>query len=124
MELNFGLFLDFHRDGRSGATRCVREYEMQVPYGVVKTEKQRMVGLEEKPVRQYFVNADIYVLEPNTLDLIPDDTFFDMPDLFEALIDRDQAATVRPVREYWQDVGQKDDLHRANRGYADVFGER
>lgn len=121
--LNFAHLLDFHHEQDSAATMCVREYEVQVPYGVVETEDQQMVGLDEKPMHRHFVNAGIYVLEPHALDCVPVNAFFDMPDLFEALIERGETASVFPVREYWQDVGQKDDFHRANGEYAEVFAE-
>ena len=120
-KLNFAHLLDYHRDQGAVATMCVREHETQVPYGVIATEDQRMTGIEEKPTERYFVNAGIYVLEPETLDLVPENEFFDMPELFEALMDREAEATVFPVREYWQDVGQKEDFRRANGEYKDVF---
>ena len=119
--LNFSQLMDFHEEQRADATMCVREYEVQVPYGVVETDDQRMTGLEEKPVHRHFVNAGIYVLNPDVLGHVPIDTFYDMPDLFETLVDNNQKATVFPVREYWQDVGQKEDFRRANSEYDEVF---
>jgi len=120
-KLNFAHLLDYHRDQNATATMCVREHETQVPYGVIETEEQQMTGIEEKPTERYFVNAGIYVLEPETLDLLPENEFFDMTELFEALIDQEAEATVFPVREYWQDVGQKEDFRRANGEYEEVF---
>jgi NDP-sugar pyrophosphorylase family protein len=102
---------------------CVREHETQVPYGVIETDNQYMTGLEEKPTERYFVNAGIYVLEPDTLDHVPENEFFDMPNLFERLIHDGRDATVFPVREYWQDVGQKEDFRRVNGEYEEVFEE-
>ena len=119
--LNFSQLMDFHEEQRADATMCVREYEVQVPYGVVETDDQRMTGLEEKPVHRHFVNAGIYVLNPDVLGHVPTDTFYDMPDLFETLVENDQKATVFPVREYWQDVGHKEDFRRANSEYDEVF---
>jgi dTDP-glucose pyrophosphorylase len=120
-KLNFTHLLDFHREHDATATMCVREYDMQVPYGVVQTEQHRMTGLEEKPVHHFFVNAGIYVLEPETLDYVPDDAFYDMPDLFEAVIADAKEATVFPVREYWQDIGRMEQFERANGEYNKIF---
>jgi dTDP-glucose pyrophosphorylase len=120
-KLNFAHLLDYHRDDAAVATMCVREHETQVPYGVIATEEQRMTGIEEKPTERYFVNAGIYVLEPETLDLVPENEFFDMTELFDAIIEREAEATVFPVREYWQDMGQKEDFRRANGEYEKVF---
>jgi len=122
-KLNFAHLLDYHRDQDAIATMCVREHETQVPYGVIETDDQQMTGIEEKPTERYFVNAGIYVLEPKTLDLVPENDFFDMTELFEAIIEREVEATVFPVREYWQDVGQKEDFRRANGEYEEVFDE-
>jgi len=120
-KLNFAHLLDFHHKHGAAATMCVREHETQVPYGVIETDDQYMVGIEEKPTERYFVNAGIYVLEPKTFDYVPEDEFFDMPDLFECLIDAGEDATVFPVREYWQDVGRKEDFQRVNGEYEDIF---
>ncbi|WP_251941182.1 nucleotidyltransferase family protein [Salinibacter ruber] len=122
-KLNFAHLLDFHRKHGAAATMCVREHETQVPYGVIETDDQYMDGIEEKPTERYFVNAGIYVLEPETLDHVPENEFFDMPDLFERIIEEGKEATVFPVREYWQDVGRKEDFHRVNGEYDEVFKE-
>jgi dTDP-glucose pyrophosphorylase len=120
-KLNFAHLLDFHHEHEATATMCVREHETQVPYGVIETDDQYMEGIEEKPTERYFVNAGIYVLEPDTLDYVPENEFFDMPDLFERLIEERREATVFPVREYWQDVGRKEDFQRVNGEYEEVF---
>jgi dTDP-glucose pyrophosphorylase len=120
-KLNFAYLLDFHRKHDVAATMCVREHETQVPYGVIETDDQYMEGIVEKPTERYFVNAGIYVLEPETLQYVPENEFFDMPDLFERIIDDGREATVFPVREYWQDVGRKEDFQRVNGEYDEVF---
>lgn len=100
---------------------CVREHETKVPCGVIETGVQYMEDIQEKPVERYFVNAGMYVLEPETLDHVPKNEFFDMPDLFERIIDEGKEATVFPVREYWQDVGRKEDFRRVNGEYDEVI---
>jgi NDP-sugar pyrophosphorylase family protein len=120
-KINFKHLLEFHEEHRSVATMCVREYEFQVPYGVVKIDNHRLLDILEKPVHQFFVNAGIYVLNPEAVSMVPKNTYFDMPALFEKLL-QDQAETAAfPVREYWLDIGRKDDLERANGDYAEVF---
>ena len=122
-KLNFAYLLDYHRDHDAIATMCVREHETQVPYGVIKTEEGCIKDIEEKPTERYFVNAGIYVLEPETVGLVPENEFFDMTELFGDLIDREAEAAVFPVREYWQDVGQREDFRCANGEYENVFQE-
>ena len=105
--------VQFHEDRASMATMAVREYEFQVPYGVVNVSGTSIVSFDEKPVNRFYVNAGIYVLSPESLDSIPVDTFYDMPALFKTLQTNGQTTSAYPLREYWIDVGHRDELERA-----------
>ena len=120
-KINFKHLLESHEEHESIATMCVREYEFQVPFGVVTVENHRLTGISEKPVQRFFVNAGIYVLSPESVDIIPKETLFDMPTLFEKLVVQGAETTVFPIHEYWLDIGRIDDLNRANGEYNEVF---
>lgn len=120
-KVNFQQLLEFHTEHKASATMCVREYDYQVPFGVVKLDQHRILSIEEKPVQRFFVNAGIYVLEREALEMIPHDTHLDMPSLFELLIMREMETAVFPIREYWLDIGRIDDFERANGEYSEVF---
>ncbi|MBI5885823.1 MAG: nucleotidyltransferase family protein [Deltaproteobacteria bacterium] len=119
--VNFSQLLDFHTEHKAAATMCVRNYDFQVPYGVVKVDKHRLVSIEEKPSHRCFVSAGIYVIEPEALGLIPKNTTFDMPNLFKTLIEMKKETAVFLIREYWLDIGRLDDLERANGEFANIF---
>ena len=120
-KVNFSQLLSFHRENRSDATMCVREYDFQVPYGVVRLEKHHIRSIDEKPLHRFFINAGIYVLEPKLLKLIPKKKAFDMPDLFQKIIAKNGQTAAFPIREYWLDIGQIDDLERANGEFGKHF---
>jgi len=119
--LHFGRLIDFHRKQSVSATMCVRGRDVDIPYGVVETNGHEIDDIEEKPTDRYFVNAGIYVLEPETLDEVPDDQFYDMTELFQGLVDRGGDVTAYPIQEYWRDVGKKKDLDRAKEEFDEVF---
>lgn len=120
--VNFEQLLVFHQENNVMATMCVREFDLQVPYGVVNIDQHRLVGIDEKPVHRFFVNAGIYVLAPKAMEHIPFNTYFDMPELFNKLISEKQETAVFPIREYWLDIGRMGDYDRANGEYSNVFG--
>lgn len=120
-KVNFGQLLNFHLEHEAQGTMCVREYDFQVPYGVVTVDNHRISALEEKPVHRFFVNAGIYVLEPTALDLIPENMPFDMTSLFETLMAQRKETTAYPIREYWLDIGHMDDFERASGEYSREF---
>lgn len=120
-KVNFSQLLSFHSEHNAQATMCVREYDFQVPYGVVKIDNHSIISIDEKPTQRFFVNAGIYVLEPSALNLISPNIFFDMPSLFEKLIEQQKETVVFPLREYWLDIGHLADFDRANGEYGDIF---
>lgn len=119
-QVNFDQLMKFHKEQNAIATMCVREYEYQIPYGVIETDGTDLTAIKEKPTHRSFVNAGIYLLSPKVLDYIPTDTFYDMPTLFEALINHGERTSVFPIHEYWLDIGQIDDFNRANEKYKEL----
>lgn len=122
--INFSQLLDFHRVHKALATMCVRDYCFQVPFGVVNIDQHRLCSINEKPTHHFFVNAGIYVLSPETLDLIPKEKSYDMTDLFQDLINLNHDSIAFPVREYWLDIGRFDDYEKANAEYQDLFNDK
>jgi dTDP-glucose pyrophosphorylase len=120
-KVNFDNLIDFHNASKAQGTMCVREYDFQVPYGVVELDDNIIRRIEEKPVHRFFVNAGIYILEPESLKLIPRNTYFDMPVLFKELLAKNYKTSAFPITEYWLDIGQINDFHKANGEYEKEF---
>jgi len=119
--VNFEHMLEFHLDSNAIATMCVREYDFQVPYGVVHIKEGKIASIEEKPVHKFFVSAGIYMLSPKCIELIPKNEFYDMPTLFERLIEMNKDTVSFPLREYWLDIGRIEEYEKANQEYHEVF---
>ena len=121
-KVNFQHLLDFHIAHQSKATMCVREYNYQIPYGVIEIDKGQVTQIKEKPIVSSFVNAGIYVLDTEVLEMIPQNSFFDMPELFEKVIEQRIQTAAFPIREYWLDIGRMDDFEKAQGEFSQVFG--
>ena len=91
----------------------VREYDFQVPYGVVKSKGADIKSIVEKPVHSFYVSGGVYVLDAKVLDFVPENEFFDMPTLFEKVIDKNLKCISFPIREYWLDIGNHLDFSQA-----------
>ena len=119
--VNFEHIFNYHTLHKATATMCVREYDYEVPYGVVKMNDNKITAIAEKPVQKFFVSAGIYMLSPEILDLIPKNEFYDMTELFEKLIKLSKNVISFPIREYWLDIGRMEEYQRANEEYKEVF---
>lgn len=112
-DIRYGELLDFHLRHDAAATMAVRVHEWQHPFGVVQTQGVEIVGFEEKPVARSHINAGVYALDPNALDVLNGGAPCDMPTLFERLQAKAKRTVAYPMHEPWLDVGRPADLAMA-----------
>ena len=106
------LLSQAHREAADGLM-AVRLQEWQNPFGVVRSQGNRLLGLEEKPISRHQVNAGMYVLGPALLALLEPDDYCDMPDLFKRGMDHNLNLQVFPLHETWLDIGRPSDYKLA-----------
>ena len=114
-DVDFRAMLRYHREHDAEMTVAARSYEVEVPYGIVESEGVRVTAIAEKPSVRYFVNAGIYLLEPNLCRYVPRGERHDMPDLVNRLVAEGHRVVTFPVVEYWLDIGAPGDYEQAQR---------
>lgn len=121
--IDFEKLLNEHNKHSGIATICVREYEYQVPYGVVESKDSLLTRMTEKPKYVYRVNAGIYVVDHAMLNSVEANRKVDMPTLLEENLSN--GVHIYPFHEYWLDIGRMDDFERANKeiGQLGIFDE-
>ncbi len=112
-KVDFQAMLAFHREQDAIITVGVRKFEMRVPYGVVEGESGFVTGLQEKPSLNFFVNAGIYLLEPDCFRYLPAGRRMDMTELIQSVLAEGERVASFPIHEYWLDIGRHDDYLRA-----------
>lgn len=122
-KVNFSALMDFHKAEKALATMCIKQHEVQIPYGVIELVDHKLERFVEKPVQRCFVNAGIYALEPSVLKRLPRGRC-DMPELLQRVrAHRAKSIACFPLQEYWLDVGRLQDHERASVEYESHFGK-
>jgi dTDP-glucose pyrophosphorylase len=117
---DFRAMWEFHRQQENAAmTVGVSIHQVDIPYGEFTLHDGRVTRVEEKPRKEFPVNAGIYLLDPSAIELIPEGEYFDATDMIRALVDRGRVVAAHLIREYWLDVGRLHDLEKANRDVAE-----
>ena len=117
---DFRAMWRFHRAQADAAmTVGVSLHQVEIPYGEFSLRGDRVTRVEEKPLKEYPINAGIYVLDPAVVALIPQGDYFDATDLIRVLLDGGRVVAAHVIREYWLDVGRLHDLEKANRDVAE-----
>lgn len=120
-KLDFASLINYHNLSESDITMCVREFEYKIPYGVIETDGDKLIGVAEKPTKSHFVNAGIYVVGQQVLQSVNRNEYLDMPDLINRCVTNQSSVQVFPVHEYWLDIGKYDDFEQAQDDYIQNF---
>ena len=111
--VDYRAMLAYHQHHGAELTVAVKQYEIQVPYGVLKCNGVDIEGVDEKPKLEFLVSAGIYMLQPSACKAIPGGDHFDMTELLEKILEIGGKVVSFPVREYWLDIGQPHDFEQA-----------
>ena len=88
-------------------------YNVSIPLGILDLDGRNIKGLIEKPKYNYYANGGIYLIKKESLQFIPEETFFNATDLIETLIRQNQTVIRYPLNGTWIDIGQHADLAKA-----------
>jgi len=102
----------YHKEKNNSITIICSMKSYSIPYGVVEiSENGNVETLKEKPKVSYFTNTGVYVVEPDILNLIPDETPIDFPDIIQRCLDSGIKVGVFPIGEKsWLDMGEMESL--------------
>ncbi len=126
-DFDFKEILKFHSERGAKVTLTLTEVDNPLEFGVVVINSDNVIEkFIEKPrwreVISDTINTGIYVIEPEMLDFIPKNEFFDFArDLFPLLMDKGISLHGYVAEGYWRDVGNPNayrDVHE------DVFEKR
>lgn len=108
---------NFHIKRGSDLTVAIKRHELQIPYGAVTVANERLMGLFEKPVLNLYVNAGIYIINPELVNAIPENTYFDMTYLIDKLLKAGKKVFSYMVDGQWIDIGHPSDYERATKEF-------
>lgn len=116
-DMDFRAMYQMHLDKSAELTVAVTSYSYKVPYGVINMQGNFIKSIDEKPELKFLINAGIYVVSPSALDIIPQNTFFNMTDLIQTLIDQNRKVETYYIDGEWQDIGTIEAYEKANAEY-------
>ncbi|UCE37677.1 MAG: NDP-sugar synthase [Thermoplasmata archaeon] len=118
-DVDIKALYDYHRDKNAVATMALTKAENPTEYGIVGLDdNNRIVKFKEKPKEEEIfsnlINAGIYILEPEVLDFIPENTMFDFSkNVFPLLLENNRPIYGAPISGLWMDIGRPHDLLEA-----------
>jgi NDP-sugar pyrophosphorylase family protein len=112
--LDINKMVDFHKINDSVATISMHEYQVFIDLGIINHDlENHIIGYIEKPTLEYNVSMGIYIFEPEVLDFIPKQEYYDFPELVKNLIAHNLNVIGYPFNGYWKDLGRTIDYEQA-----------
>ncbi|MEX2226649.1 MAG: sugar phosphate nucleotidyltransferase [Dehalococcoidia bacterium] len=118
-DLDVHALMDAHRRGGHDMTIATVEFELQHPYGVLRVTDGEVTGIMEKPTVTDTVSTGMYAIQPSALSLIPEEKYFDMPDLVNALLAERRSVGAWPFHGEWLAIQRMEQLDEASRMLAE-----
>lgn len=114
IQANYEDIVKVHRESGNKITIVTSLKNYTIPYGVIKVDEEGQVSdMEEKPEYNFQVNTGLYVLEPEVLEDIPQNTFFHITELINDYIKKGIKIGVYPITERaWLDMGELKEMER------------
>jgi len=111
---------EFHKKKKAMATMALTRVDDPTEFGIVGVAKDgRVTRFKEKPKKEEafsnLINAGIYILEPEVLDLIPSNQMFDFAkNVFPAMLEKGKPIYGKLIKGLWRDIGRPQDLLSAS----------
>jgi NDP-mannose synthase len=120
--LDYADLLRTHRASGNMLTIATHVRTVSVDYGVLHLADtgEPIAGVNryvEKPEFNMAVSMGIYAVEPEALKYIPEDGYFDFPDLVKALLRDRQPVGAYRFDGYWLDIGRHEDYAEATKAW-------
>ena len=112
-QFNVLKMLEMHNKMNNYITVGARDHVQTISYGVLKTLKEEVTEIIEKPEKHYLVNGGVYIFKPEILALIPENTMFFATDLIDKCLNLNKKVGYHLLDEDWIDVGEHDQLKKA-----------
>lgn len=112
IEDDYSQIYEYHKKQGNIATMVCAVKHMTIPYGTVElTPDGQALALTEKPSFSFITNTGFYVLEPELIKEIPEDTFIHITDILQKCMEEGKRVGVYKIpEENWLDMGQLEEL--------------
>jgi len=115
--LDFEKFYNFAVENDALLTIAIKKEITPFAFGNIFFEGDIVTGIQEKPNIEMYILAGIYVMKPEILNYIPEETYYGMDSLILNLLKNGIKIKKYDIHEYWLDIGRLSDYEQAQDFY-------
>ena len=115
--INLTKAYNYHVDNGGMLTVVSKEVTFPLSYGNLKTKRDRIIKIVEKPDIKVEVAVGIYFMSNEILNYIPYNKHFGMDGLIKKMIKEKKEVFRYKMDEYWIDIGKMEDYTKVQEDY-------
>lgn len=119
--LNYDKLYQYAASKGTKLTVGVKKHVTPFAFGDILFDGDNVTGIEEKPDIIKYILAGIYVMTPDVMQYIPDDTYYGMDKLIKDMLAKQDQICKYEISDYWLDIGQIADYQKANDSYEEFL---
>jgi len=120
-DLNYMDFFRGHVKNNNMITVSRFVKKVKIDFGVIQEARNNTIkDYIEKPEYTFGVSMGIYAFNRRVLDYIPEDSYFDFPQLIKALINQNIPVHYRDHEGFWLDIGRPEDYETATTKFEEL----
>ena len=114
IDTDYSEFLKFHIENNYDLSLIGSMMNLKIPYGVCEIGKNGVLeNFIEKPDYSILASTGMYIINPNVLSKIPENTYYDITDLMTNINCNGGKIGVFPIsEESWMDTGEWDQYRK------------
>ena len=114
IDTDYEELLKYHIEHQNLITLVCARKKMVIPYGTIRLSEENTVkDLEEKPEYEFLTNTGLYVVEPDFIRKIPENTFIHITDVIKQCLEQKLRVGAYVIDDsLWMDMGQMDELEK------------
>ncbi len=114
IEDDYYEIMKHHKKDKNIITIVTATKNLTIPYGTIDiSENGQVTRINEKPSFSFLTNTGFYVISPEFLEMIQEDTFIHITDIIQNCIWKGKKVGIYPISENaWMDMGQLEELEK------------
>ena len=113
-DIDLKYFFTHHIKQNALCTIAMYKKPVNINLGVLKTTDDNLLyDYIEKPTLNYKVSMGVYAFKKEVLNYIPENKYYDFPDLIKSLLKHENKVAGFPFDGQWLDIGRPEDYELA-----------
>ncbi|MCX6157766.1 MAG: sugar phosphate nucleotidyltransferase [Ignavibacteriae bacterium] len=119
--IDFNKLYDFAKNKNELLTLAIKKEILPFAFGNISFNDDYVTNVEEKPDIVTYILAGIYVMKPEIIDIIPENTYYGIDTLIKDMLKANMKIVKYEMGEYWLDIGRLNDYEEAQNIYQKHF---